>query len=319
MASSSWRVLPSLACWVGLGLSAAATRLGTPLHVAPTAVAPTPPSLRGGMRRGAAWGAVTSGHRPASSHFFPLHTFIWVAQEGPRSSTPAHPASPLARDPCGGPIGDPSRPGDPSPSTFVQIHLLITFITISRFIPSATAVAPHCGPLPGPSCHTPHGRPSSLSKCQRQSRRRPTLACRWTPVSSVRALTWVPRGPHPGQTRAPVRWRAVPAPAPTPQRHRPQRSCGRGQHLCLLGSPHTARGAPPTPPALPRAPTPEHKSNILRIWRLQRPHHLAFHFSWLAFFAAFVSTFAPAALLPVIRDNLDLVRPGPRGAPSGGP
>jgi hypothetical protein len=53
---------------------------------------------------------------------------------------------------------------------------------------------------------------------------------------------------------------------------------------------------------------PEHKSERFRIWSFQRPHHMAFQFSWLAFFAAFVSTFAPAALLPVIRDNLDLVR-----------
>ncbi|KIZ00910.1 hypothetical protein MNEG_7055 [Monoraphidium neglectum] len=50
----------------------------------------------------------------------------------------------------------------------------------------------------------------------------------------------------------------------------------------------------------------EHKAQRLRIWSLQRPHHMAFHISWLAFFSAFVSTFAPAALLPVIRDNLDL-------------
>ncbi|GBF96772.1 nitrate transporter [Raphidocelis subcapitata] len=52
----------------------------------------------------------------------------------------------------------------------------------------------------------------------------------------------------------------------------------------------------------------EHKSTRLRIWSFQRPHHAAFQFSWLAFFAAFVSTFAPAALLPVIRDNIDLTK-----------
>jgi len=52
----------------------------------------------------------------------------------------------------------------------------------------------------------------------------------------------------------------------------------------------------------------EHKSTVLRIWSFQRPHHLAFQMSWLAFFAAFVSTFAPAAVLPLIRENLDLTK-----------
>lgn len=46
----------------------------------------------------------------------------------------------------------------------------------------------------------------------------------------------------------------------------------------------------------------------MRPWYFSRPHFPAFHLSWLAFFAAFVSTFAPAALLPVIRDNLDLTK-----------
>jgi hypothetical protein len=52
----------------------------------------------------------------------------------------------------------------------------------------------------------------------------------------------------------------------------------------------------------------EHKSTRLRIWSFQRPHHLAFQMSWMAFFAAFVSTFAPAAVLPLIRENLDLTK-----------
>lgn len=46
----------------------------------------------------------------------------------------------------------------------------------------------------------------------------------------------------------------------------------------------------------------------MKPWYFSKPHFPAFHLSWLAFFAAFVSTFAPAALLPVIRDNLDLTK-----------
>jgi NNP family nitrate/nitrite transporter-like MFS transporter len=45
---------------------------------------------------------------------------------------------------------------------------------------------------------------------------------------------------------------------------------------------------------------------VMKIWYFYPPHFPAFHLSWLAFFAAFMSTFAPAALLPVIRENLDL-------------
>lgn len=52
----------------------------------------------------------------------------------------------------------------------------------------------------------------------------------------------------------------------------------------------------------------EHKATVMRPWYFARPHMSAFHLSWLAFFAAFISTFAPAALLPVIRDNLDLTK-----------
>ena len=50
----------------------------------------------------------------------------------------------------------------------------------------------------------------------------------------------------------------------------------------------------------------EYKAERLALLSLQRPHMRAFHLSWLTFFSAFVSTFAPAALLPVLRDDLNL-------------
>jgi NNP family nitrate/nitrite transporter-like MFS transporter len=52
----------------------------------------------------------------------------------------------------------------------------------------------------------------------------------------------------------------------------------------------------------------EHKSKVLHPWSAIGVHHTAFFFSWVAFMAAFISTFAPAALLPVIRDSIDLTR-----------
>ena len=46
----------------------------------------------------------------------------------------------------------------------------------------------------------------------------------------------------------------------------------------------------------------------MKVWSLQRPHHLSFHLNWLSFFVSFFATFAPAALLVVIRDDVNLTR-----------
>lgn len=50
----------------------------------------------------------------------------------------------------------------------------------------------------------------------------------------------------------------------------------------------------------------ESKACCLHLLSCDRPHMRAFHVSWLAFFLTFLATFAPAALLPVLRDDLDL-------------
>lgn len=52
----------------------------------------------------------------------------------------------------------------------------------------------------------------------------------------------------------------------------------------------------------------EHKSKIIKLYSIRGPHHKAFHLSWLAFFSAFVSTFAPAAVLPLVRDSCNLTK-----------
>jgi MFS transporter, NNP family, nitrate/nitrite transporter len=50
----------------------------------------------------------------------------------------------------------------------------------------------------------------------------------------------------------------------------------------------------------------EHKALQLRLWSFAKPHMLAFHLCWFAFFTSFVSTFAPAAMIPVVRESLNL-------------
>lgn len=47
----------------------------------------------------------------------------------------------------------------------------------------------------------------------------------------------------------------------------------------------------------------------LNVFSFDRPHHLSFHMSWLGFFISFVSTFAAAPMIPVIREDLGLTKP----------
>ncbi|GMH43290.1 hypothetical protein BSKO_11212 [Bryopsis sp. KO-2023] len=50
----------------------------------------------------------------------------------------------------------------------------------------------------------------------------------------------------------------------------------------------------------------EHKALSFPLWSIRGIHMLCFHLSWISVFISFFSTFAPAALLPVIRQDLDL-------------
>lgn len=50
----------------------------------------------------------------------------------------------------------------------------------------------------------------------------------------------------------------------------------------------------------------EHKALKINLLSFALPHMRAFHLCWFGFFTSFVSTFAPAAMIPVVREDLGL-------------
>ena len=71
------------------------------------------------------------------------------------------------------------------------------------------------------------------------------------------------------------------------------------------------------PTSFPLPVDSEHKALKINLFSVALPHMRAFHLCWFGFFTSFVSVFAPAAMIPVVRESLGLSAPelGNAGAP----